>query len=103
MQWPCTPNSPEGTERLYTDHVFATQPDFYESYGHDLVTGAANEADEYRAHDPGGRAVLKAAEFLPPQEAVSDEYPLQLTTGRTIYVPLPHAQQAVRRPSRLAG
>lgn len=85
LQWPCTETSPDGTERLYADHSFATQPDYCEDYGHDLLTGAANEADEYRAHDPAGRAVLKAAEYLPPHEPVDNEYPLQLTTGRTVY------------------
>jgi anaerobic selenocysteine-containing dehydrogenase len=59
IQWPCTEDSPGGTERLYTDHHFLTEPTVCESYGHDLMTGAANEADEYRAHDPGGRAVLR--------------------------------------------
>src|SRR5437660_9480071 len=61
IQWPVSETSPEGTARLYEDFVFATAPDYCESYGHDLMTGAANEADEYRAHDPAGRAVLKAA------------------------------------------
>lgn len=85
LQWPCTEQNPQGTERLYTDHVFPTAPDNCEDYGHDLVTGAQNEADEYRAHDPSGRAVLKAAHHLPLHEPVDDEYPLQLTTGRKVY------------------
>ncbi len=85
IQWPCTAEAPGGTERLYTDHVFATDPDFCESYGHDLETGAANEADEYRAHNPAGKAILKAAHYAPPHEPISDDYPLQLTTGRTVY------------------
>jgi ferredoxin-nitrate reductase len=85
IQWPCAAASPGGTERLYADHIFATQPDYCEDYGHDLATGAANEADEYRAHDPAGRAVLKAAAYLPPHEPIDDDYPLQLTTGRTVY------------------
>jgi anaerobic selenocysteine-containing dehydrogenase len=29
--------------------------------------------------------MLKAAEYLPPAEPPGDEYPLQLTTGRTVY------------------
>jgi anaerobic selenocysteine-containing dehydrogenase len=85
IQWPCTDSSPQGSERLYTDHHFLTEPTVCESYGHDLLTGSANEADEYRAHDPGGRAILKGADYLPPHETVSDEYPLQLTTGRSVY------------------
>jgi anaerobic selenocysteine-containing dehydrogenase len=85
VQWPCTDTSPDGTERLYTDCVFPTEPDYCESYGHDVNTGAENEPDEYRAHNPAGRAILKAAEYVPPHEPVDDEYPLQLTTGRTAY------------------
>lgn len=45
----------QGTERLYAGGRFPTGPAVCESYGHDLITGAENEADEYRAHDPGGR------------------------------------------------
>jgi anaerobic selenocysteine-containing dehydrogenase len=85
IQWPCTEEAPNGTERLYSDWVFPTQSDFCESYGHDLLTGAENEADEYRAHHPDGRAILKAADYLPPHEPINDAFPLQLTTGRTVY------------------
>jgi anaerobic selenocysteine-containing dehydrogenase len=85
IQWPCTDDAPDGTERLYADHRFVTEPAAAESYGHDLQTGAENEADEYRAHDPAGRAILKAADFAPPHEPVDDDYPFQLTTGRTVY------------------
>jgi anaerobic selenocysteine-containing dehydrogenase len=49
------------------------------------MTGAENEADEYRAHDPGGRAILKAADYAPPHEPIDEQYPLQLSTGRTVY------------------
>jgi anaerobic selenocysteine-containing dehydrogenase len=85
IQWPCTDESPDGTARLYTDHHFLTEPTVAESYGHDLMTGAENEPDEYRAHDPGGRAVLKAADYTPPHDPVDENYPLHLTTGRTVY------------------
>jgi anaerobic selenocysteine-containing dehydrogenase len=85
IQWPCTADAPEGTERLYTDRRFWAAPDACESYGRDLITGASVEATEYRALNPDGRAVIKAAEYLPPHEDVSDEYPMQLSTGRTIY------------------
>jgi anaerobic selenocysteine-containing dehydrogenase len=85
IQWPCTADAPEGTERLYTDRRFWAAPDACESYGRDLITGASVEATEYRALNPDGRAVIKAAEYLPPHEDVSDEYPMQLITGRTIY------------------
>ncbi|MEU9499425.1 nitrate reductase [Streptomyces sp. NPDC048196] len=85
IQWPCTDRAPDGTERLYTDHFFPTAADRCEDYGHDLTSGAQKDADTYRAHDPDGRAVLKAAHYLPPHEPVDERYPLQLTTGRTVH------------------
>jgi anaerobic selenocysteine-containing dehydrogenase len=85
IQWPCNEQHPDGCERLYGDHEFATHAWYCESYGHDLISGAENEEDEYRAHDPRGRAFLKAAEYVPADEQPSDEYPLELTTGRTVY------------------
>ncbi|MEV6663815.1 molybdopterin oxidoreductase family protein [Streptomyces nigra] len=85
IQWPCTDEAPDGTERLYADGVAWAAPDDCETYGRDLVTGASVSETEYRALNPHGRAVLKAAEYLPPHEATNDEYPLQLTTGRTLY------------------
>ncbi|NJQ00348.1 molybdopterin oxidoreductase family protein [Streptomyces zingiberis] len=85
VRWPCTDAAPEGTERLYTDHVFPTRPGVCESYGHDLATGARREPAAYRAEDPGGRARLRAAHHLPPHEPVDGTYPFQLVTGRTAY------------------
>ncbi|SOD66643.1 Molybdopterin oxidoreductase Fe4S4 domain-containing protein [Streptomyces zhaozhouensis] len=85
VQWPCTERAPHGTERLYTDHVFPTGAAVCEDYGYDLVTGAQHEADEYRAHDPAGRAFLKAAPYLPPHEEVDADHPLTLTTGRRVH------------------
>ncbi|MCG6500007.1 molybdopterin oxidoreductase family protein [Kitasatospora sp. A2-31] len=85
IQWPCTAQAPDGTERLYTDGISWAAPDVCESYGKDLATGASVSETEYRALNPDGRAVLKAAEYLPPREDTSEEYPLQLTTGRTLY------------------
>src|SRR5690606_34824508 len=35
VQWPCTAAAPEGTERLYADGVFHTDPDYCETYGHE--------------------------------------------------------------------
>jgi anaerobic selenocysteine-containing dehydrogenase len=85
IQWPCNEENPEGTERLYSDGKFFAAPSYCESYGRDLVTGAPVEPTEYRAMNPDGKAVLKAAEYLPPHELPSDEYPFQLITGRTLY------------------
>lgn len=85
IQWPCTGQSPDGTERLYTDGIRWAAPDDCETYGRDLVTGASVSETEYRALNPGGKAVLKAAEYVPPPETTDEKYPLQLTTGRTLY------------------
>jgi ferredoxin-nitrate reductase len=74
-----------GTERLYADGRFNTDPDYSESYGHDLATGAAFSEEEYRAKEPGGRAFLHAAGYESSPEVTTDEYPLLLTTGRTVY------------------
>src|SRR5690606_31220183 len=85
IQWPCTAEHPDGTERLYADGAFFADPDYCESYGRDLITGAPLEPTEYRAMNPAGKAIIKAAEYLPPHETVSDDYPLHLVTGRTLY------------------
>jgi ferredoxin-nitrate reductase len=85
IQWPCTEDAPNGTERLYTGGRFNTDPDYSEDYGHDLTTGAAFSGDEYRAKEPDGRAFLHGAGYEPSPEVISDEYPLLLTTGRTVY------------------
>ena len=85
VRWPCDEARPDGTPRLYTDHVFPTFTDYAEDYGHDLLTGAALEEADYRALGVEGRARLRAAEYVPPREAPSDDFPLRLTTGRRVY------------------
>ncbi|WP_413454285.1 molybdopterin oxidoreductase family protein [Georgenia phoenicis] len=85
IQWPCTDDQPDGTERIYTDGQFWSAPDYCESYGRDLVTGAPLEPTEYAALNPDGRAILKAAAYFPPHEEPSEEFPLSLITGRTVY------------------
>jgi anaerobic selenocysteine-containing dehydrogenase len=85
IQWPCNDEHPDGTERLYADGQFWSAPEYCESYGRDLVTGAPLEPTEYKAMNPDARAVIKAAEFVPPHELPSDDFPLQLITGRTVY------------------
>ncbi|MGH3977257.1 MAG: molybdopterin oxidoreductase family protein, partial [Pseudonocardiaceae bacterium] len=85
IQWPCTAEHPDGTERLYVDGQFWSTPDYCESYGRDLITGAPLEPTEYRAMNPAGKAVIKAAEYLPPHEPPSEEFPLHLITGRTLF------------------
>ncbi|MEV4756882.1 nitrate reductase [Micromonospora sp. NPDC049559] len=85
IQWPCTEETPDGVERLYGDGVFHTDPDYCESYGQDLETGAELDEAAYRAKRPDGRAFLHALDYAPGPEAPDDEFPLQLTTGRTVY------------------
>jgi anaerobic selenocysteine-containing dehydrogenase len=85
IQWPVNADHPHGTERLYTDGKFWADPDYCENYGKDLITGAPLEPTEYRAMNPSGRAVIKAAEYLLPHEKPSEDYPFVLSTGRTLY------------------
>jgi anaerobic selenocysteine-containing dehydrogenase len=85
IQWPCTADAPQGTERLYTRGDFRAGADDCETYGRDLITGASVEETEYRALNPDGKAIIRAAQYLPPHEDRSDQYPFQLITGRTIY------------------
>jgi len=85
VQWPCTSDSPNGTERLYADGKFFARPDYCESYGRDLVTGAPVEPVEYRAMNPDGKAMLKAAEHVRPHETPDEEHPFFLINGRTIH------------------
>ncbi|TWH20351.1 molybdopterin oxidoreductase family protein [Prauserella rugosa] len=85
IQWPCTSDSPEGTERLYTEGGFWAAPDVCEDYGKDLLTGAPLEPTEYRTMNPSGKAVLKAAGYVPPHESATAELPFVLITGRTLY------------------
>jgi anaerobic selenocysteine-containing dehydrogenase len=85
VQWPCTAERPDGTERLYEDGAFWADADTCESFGRDLVTGAPATREKYLGLNPDGKAILRACEFLPPHEEPSAEYPLTLTTGRTIY------------------
>ena len=85
VQWPCNEQHPDGAERLYTDFRFKTSAGECETYGHDIETGAARTPVEYEAHDPRGRAILKAAHYSPPEEEPDDEYPFMLTTGRLVY------------------
>jgi anaerobic selenocysteine-containing dehydrogenase len=85
IPWPVNDDAPHGTDRLYTDAVFPTATDYCETYGHDLLTGAAVTRQEHRALRPDGRALLKGAAWTPAHEQISDRYPLLYTTGRTVY------------------
>ncbi len=83
--WPCNEENPEGTERLYADGNFWAHPDYCEAFGKDLITGAPVEPTEYRAMNAYGKAIIKAAEYVPPHERPDPEYPFALITGRTVY------------------
>ncbi|NUS25988.1 MAG: molybdopterin-dependent oxidoreductase [Streptomyces sp.] len=85
IQWPCTSASREGTERLYTDGITWAAPQICETYGKDVMTGDSMTESDYRALNPDGKAVLKSADYVPPDELPDPTYPLQLNTGRTIY------------------
>jgi anaerobic selenocysteine-containing dehydrogenase len=85
IQWPCTPEAPDGTERLYTDAIFNTEADYCETWGDDLLTGAAVTEEEYRADNPRGRARIKPADYVPPSESPDRRYPYWLLTGRVVY------------------
>ncbi|MFI2346618.1 molybdopterin oxidoreductase family protein [Streptomyces sp. NPDC019443] len=85
IQWPCNAENPGGVERLYVQGQFYSHPEYCESYGRDLITGAPAEETQYRALNPHGKAVIKAASYLPPHEQPDADHPLYLITGRTLY------------------
>lgn len=85
LPWPCNAQFPDGKHRIYEDGVFPTAPEFCETFGHDLITGAVVTPEEYRARNPGGRAILKPAEYQPPHEEPDEAYPFWLTTGRLVH------------------
>ncbi|MFC4615133.1 hypothetical protein ACFO3K_10460 [Cellulomonas algicola] len=60
------------------------------------MTGAPCEADEYAALDPEGRALLRAVPYVPPHALPSEDLPLQLVPGRTIY----HVHTRTTTPGR---
>ncbi|MDJ0357023.1 nitrate reductase [Paenarthrobacter sp. PH39-S1] len=85
IQWPCNEEHPGGTKRLYGDGIFPSNPDYCETYGHDLLTGATVGPQAFRAMAPAGRALFKTAPYSPPHEEPDADYPFRYTTGRTVY------------------
>jgi ferredoxin-nitrate reductase len=85
IPWPCNEEHPDGEPYLYKALTFPTDPEYCESYGHDLNTGGLVSPKEYKASNPAGRAMLKAAHYMPPFEVPDDQYPFFLTTGRLVY------------------
>ncbi|WP_214322815.1 molybdopterin oxidoreductase family protein [Nonomuraea sediminis] len=74
-----------GGERLYIDGRFNTDTDYCETYGQDMITGEPQDEAAHRAKNPAGRAFLHAVPYQPPPEQPDDDYPMLLTTGRTVY------------------
>jgi ferredoxin-nitrate reductase len=85
IEWPCNDRFPNGAPRLYRNGVFNTAAEYCETFGHDFDTGTPMQEADYRANDPRGKALIKAAEYRPPSEEPDEEYPLWLTTGRVVY------------------
>ncbi|MGZ6792822.1 MAG: molybdopterin oxidoreductase family protein, partial [Mycobacteriales bacterium] len=85
IPWPVDAEHPQGTERLYTDGIDFAAADRCESYGKDPVTGAPTEPSAYKASNPEGKALLKGAEWVPPHEVPTEDFPYVLTTGRTLF------------------
>ncbi|KAJ9322825.1 hypothetical protein DTO027B5_595 [Paecilomyces variotii] len=85
IQWPCNDTYPYGKERLFDDAVFFTDIDYCESFGHDLETGAPLSKEDYQSINPGGRAILKSANYFPDPEEPNENYPIRLSTGRNVY------------------
>jgi anaerobic selenocysteine-containing dehydrogenase len=85
IQWPCNERFPDGAKHLYADGRFNTDSEYCETHGHDLDTGAQVTPQQYRANDPKGRAIIKPSDYIPPYEQPDKQFPLWLTTGRTVY------------------
>lgn len=84
IPWPCNEAHPDGEPWPYKTLVFPTDADYCETFGHDLITGAAISPEKYRANNPAGRAILKPAHYMPPTETPDKDYPFLLTTGRLV-------------------
>ena len=84
-----TPTAPSGSTPTASSRRVA---DECEDFGHDLVTGAAITPTSYRAHDPAGKAFLKAADYEPPHEEPRRRLPV-LADHRPGRLPLPHPDQ----------
>jgi anaerobic selenocysteine-containing dehydrogenase len=86
IQWPCTEEQPEGTPRLWSDHVFPSDWRIAESYEKDLDTGHEHTLREYKERkDPKSRAVLIATEYEPPADMQDADYPMTAISGRQVY------------------
>jgi len=85
IKWPRREGETESVQRLYADADFPSHPEYCETYGHDLLTGASVSPEKFKARRPDGRAILKSAPYQEPHEPPNAEYPLRFTTGRSVY------------------
>ena len=87
IQWPCTDEHPHGTERLYIDGRFNTDPDYCETYGYDLAHRALRaRRDRVPGHATrrDGRSCT-ASSTSPARRRPTTSTRSLLTTGRTVY------------------
>ena len=78
-------SAPDGTERLYTDGVFNTDPDYCEDVRPRPRHRRRRTASEYRARQPARPRVPARGRLRAAARGADEEYPLLLTTGRTLY------------------
>jgi anaerobic selenocysteine-containing dehydrogenase len=84
LHWLCNDQHPDGKERLHDDAHFGTDPDFCETYGKTSLR-VRRPPLRLTAPAPAGHAIIRSTPYVPSAEVTSDERPLLLTTGRTVY------------------
>ena len=93
IQWPCTEAAPDGTERLYTDGVFNTDPD---DRG-DLRPGPRDRRARDRGGVPRQAAAAAARSCTPPTTTRRPEAPERRVPAAAHHRPharaLPHPHQ----------
>ncbi|WP_031544617.1 molybdopterin-dependent oxidoreductase [Salinicoccus luteus] len=85
MRWPVPDEKSTGTPRLYSDYKFHTTVDDAQVFGKDQFTGRALSKEEFQEIGAEGRAILHETHHLPPFEQPNDQYPMWLTTGRSVW------------------
>ncbi|MCG1009202.1 molybdopterin-dependent oxidoreductase [Salinicoccus sp. ID82-1] len=85
MRWPVPDEKSTGTPRLYSDFKFHTKVDDAQVFGKDQFTGRALSKEEFQEIGAEGRALLQETYHLPPFEQPNDQYPMWLTTGRSVW------------------
>jgi anaerobic selenocysteine-containing dehydrogenase len=85
VRWPCNEQFRDGKEHLYAELQFPTGFRDCGDFGHDIETGGHIAPTSYKAEDPHGKAWLKGADYLPPDETPDEGYPFWFSTGRIVY------------------